>query len=247
MTAVASHRSRGRITALIGLIALLATFLVQPATAAVDSSAESQFVSLINAERKNAGLAPLSVASDLVSVARKHSARMASENELYHNPNLGSEVTGWKRVGENVGRGPSVSSIHTAFMNSAGHRKNILDPGWTQVGVGVEVVDGRVWVTEVFRTPSGATAPAPEATEEEPETQEPAQAEEESKPAPKPSPTASAPAPKQTTASTTTPAPAPEPTEEPEPVPISIDRFTVTMAQVESAEQSVPVASLLDD
>lgn len=247
MTAVARHTSRGRIVALIGLIALLATFFVQPATAAVDSSAEAQFVSLINAERKNAGLAPLSVAGDLVSVARKHSARMASKNELYHNPNLGSEVTGWQRVGENVGRGPSVSSIHTAFMNSAGHRKNILDPGWTQVGVGVEVVDGRVWVTEVFRTPSGATAPAPAASEEEPETQEPAPAKEESKPAPKP--TASAPAPKQTTASTKAPAPAPEPTEEatPEPVPISIDRFTVTMAQVESAEQSVSVASLLDD
>lgn len=243
MTAVARHTSRGRIVALIGLIALLATFFVQPATAAVDSSAEAQFVSLINAERKNAGLAPLSVAGDLVSVARKHSARMASKNELYHNPNLGSEVTGWQRVGENVGRGPSVSSIHTAFMNSAGHRKNILDPGWTQVGVGVEVVDGRVWVTEVFRTPSGATAPAPAASEEEPETQEPAPAKEESKPAPK------APAPKQTTASTKAPAPAPEPTEEatPEPVPISIDRFTVTMAQVESAERSVSVASLLDD
>ena len=144
------------------IVTLVATFLaaLAPATAqaAVDSSAEAQFVSLINQERAARGLAKLTVKSDLVQVARNHSADMAAKNDLYHNPNLGSDVTGWQKVGENVGRGPSVSSIHDAFMNSSGHRANILDSDWTEVGVGVHVVDGRVWVTEVFRQPSGSSS-----------------------------------------------------------------------------------------
>ena len=83
---------------------------------------------------------------------------MASTGKMEHNPNLGSQVTGWSSVGENVGFGPSELSVHTALMNSPGHRANILNTGYAQVGVGVVVRNGRVWVTEVFRTPAGRLA-----------------------------------------------------------------------------------------
>src|SRR4051794_17950005 len=138
---------------------------VAPATALASGyDLEAQFVADMNAARQASGLAPYAVAYDLVAVARGHSQRMASQQSLYHNPGLTTEVHSWQAVGENVGEGPSVSDIHTAFMNSPEHRANILDHDFTQVGVGV-TVDGHgiIWVTEDFRQPMGsAPAAAPQ-------------------------------------------------------------------------------------
>lgn len=141
----------------------LATVVTAPqaAEASTDTRArEVQFIDSANAERAERGIARLGRASDLTEVARRHSARMASKSSLYHNPDLGSEVSGWSRVGENVGRGGSVSSLHTALMDSPGHRKNLLDKDFSEVGVGVVVSGSTVWVTQVFRTPSGQVATA---------------------------------------------------------------------------------------
>jgi len=134
---------------------------VAPATALASGyDLEAQFVADMNAARQAGGLAPYSVAYDLVAVARGHSQRMASQQSLYHNPGLTTEVHSWQAVGENVGEGPTVSDIHTAFMNSPEHRANILDHDFTQVGVGVTVDShGIIWVTEDFRQPMGS-APA---------------------------------------------------------------------------------------
>jgi hypothetical protein len=138
---------------------------VAPASAFASTyDLEAQFVAKMNAARQANGLAPYAVASDLASIARSHSAQMASSQTLYHNPSLTSQVQNWQAVGENVGEGPTVSDIHTAFMNSPEHRANILDHDFTQVGVGV-VVDknGMIWVTEDFRKPmysSGSTGSA---------------------------------------------------------------------------------------
>ena len=159
--------------ALVVLLVSLLAGLVTPVTAhaAVDGSAERQFVAAINQERAARGLPALQVASDLTAVARRHSARMASSGNLHHNPNLGSDVGNWQKVGENVGVGPSVSAIHRAFMDSASHRANILGSDWVQVGVGVEVRGDTIWVTEVFRLPMGSSQPAPKPeTTQEPET-----------------------------------------------------------------------------
>jgi hypothetical protein len=56
-------------------------------------------------------------------------------------------------VGENVGYGPDALAVHVAFMRSPGHRANILDRDYSEVGVGAVVRGGRVWVAEVFRQP----------------------------------------------------------------------------------------------
>jgi hypothetical protein len=123
------------------------------------ASMESQFIADINAARQANGLRPYAVAGDLTSVARGHSATMASKHSLYHNPSLTTQVPNWQAVGENVGEGPSVGDIHQAFMNSPEHRSNILDHDFTQVGVGVSVdKDGIIWVTEDFRQPMGSTS-----------------------------------------------------------------------------------------
>jgi hypothetical protein len=87
----------------------------------------------------------------MVAVTRKHSDVMATQENLHHNLGLGSDIVNWRRVAENVGVGGSVASLHKAFMNSPGHRANILDPKVTQIGVGVVGKGTRTWVTEVFR------------------------------------------------------------------------------------------------
>lgn len=131
------------------------------ANAAGDPDAAG-FVSRANAARQARGLRPYAVAADLAAVARRHSARMAAQQSLHHNPRLGSEVSGWRVVGENVGTGASVDSIHTAFMNSPTHRANIVATDYLQIGVGtVTDPDGQIWVTQVFRLPSAAPRVTP--------------------------------------------------------------------------------------
>jgi uncharacterized protein YkwD len=150
---------------------------VAPDAAYADSaySMESQFVAKMNAARQSAGLRPYSVAYDLTSVARQHSQAMASRQTLYHNPTLTSDVHNWQAVGENVGDGPTVSDIHTAFMNSPEHRANILDHDFTQVGVGVSVdKNGIIWVTEDFRQPMGSTSTSTPSTSTAPHHSAPA-------------------------------------------------------------------------
>jgi hypothetical protein len=84
---------------------------------------------------------------------------MAAQTSLYHNPSLTSQVPNWQAVGENVGEGPGVNDIATAFMQSPEHRANILDHDFTQIGVGVSVDrSGIVWVTEDFREPMYASS-----------------------------------------------------------------------------------------
>lgn len=132
------------------------------ATAAGDAHAAS-FVAKANAARSSRGLQSYVVKPDLAAVAARHSARMAGKSSLYHNPSLGSEVSGWQVVGENVGNGGSVESIHQALMDSPTHRANILATDYTEIGVGtVTDAKGVIWVTQVFRLPMQAprvTAP----------------------------------------------------------------------------------------
>jgi len=143
-------------SAVVGATAGTALSIAAPTAAFAEStySMESEFIAKVNAARETNGQAPYSVAGDLTSIARQHSSDMARQQSLYHNPNLTTQVQNWRAVGENVGEGPTVDDIHTAFMNSPEHRDNILDHDFTQIGVGVSVdSNGIVWVTEDFREP----------------------------------------------------------------------------------------------
>ena len=149
----------------IGLLALL-----PGAAFADDADDEWGFVRLINQSRAEHGLPALQAYGPIRDIARGQSARMGQEKRLYHNPALRDEVAravpDWQRAGENVGQGWDVEGLHKAFMNSPGHRANVLGD-FNYVGVGVIHANGYTWVTEVFlKAPAGkatlqATAPAP--------------------------------------------------------------------------------------
>lgn len=79
---------------------------------------------------------------------------------IYHNKNLATELPPFKAAGENVGMGPDCDSIHTTFMASAGHKANILDADYTQMGVGVYRNGDTIYVVEDFINLKDA-APSP--------------------------------------------------------------------------------------
>ena len=180
--------------------------------------AGQDFAAMTNADRAANRLRALSSAGDLQALAQQRANQMASSGVLAHTQNLGSKVSNWQRLGENVGRGPNLTDIETAFMASPAHRENILDPTFTQLGVGV-TFDGSkfFYVAVIFRQPmSAASAPAPA-------------------PAPRPAPVpraAAAPRPVTTTTrpptTTTTEAPTTTTTTAPPPPAAPVDPTTTT-------------------
>jgi hypothetical protein len=153
---------RALATLLLAPVAALAVGAA-PASATPSASAGSDgaaFVARTNDARRAHGLRPYAVAADLTAVAYRHSAEMAAQQRLYHNPRLASQVSNWQAVGENVGMGGSVDSIQGAFLRSPEHRANILANDFTEVGIAT-VTDSRgaIWVTEVFRNPLRPAAP----------------------------------------------------------------------------------------
>ena len=154
--ATTAHRITLALTTLALALAAVLTGALTAAPAGA-TTAEDSLTARLNGARSDHGLPSLATRSDLVAVARAQATRMADSGTLYHNPNLTTDVTNWRWVGENVGYGPDVQTVHVAFMNSDGHRANILDTDYTEVGVGVVERGDRVWVAEVFRRPQTVT------------------------------------------------------------------------------------------
>lgn len=130
-------------------------------SASAEPTTEAQFVALINSSRSANGLAPLDVDSKLRSYARSHTEKMIDAGHIYHSTGeqLASAGTaGWTRLGENVGAGGTPSSLHDAFMNSPGHRDNILGADYNYVGVGTGFdSDDNLYVTVIFMALPGGS------------------------------------------------------------------------------------------
>jgi hypothetical protein len=130
-------------------------------SAGADSATEGQFLSKINATRSANGLGSLTVDGGLHSHALNHTQDMMDANEIFHSTSaeLGAAGgSGWSKIAENVGRGDTVDSLHNAFMDSAGHKKNILGD-YNYVGIGTGTKDGRLYVTVVFMKKGSTPSP----------------------------------------------------------------------------------------
>ncbi|CNF96647.1 Cysteine-rich secretory protein family [Mycobacterium tuberculosis] len=123
---------------------------------------EQQVVALVNKERAAAGCGPLRVSPALHRAAQRHSADMASRRALDHRgaggDDPGDRITAagfrWSVWAENIARGQSTpGAVVGSWMNSEGHRANILNCRLTTVGIGVVRGAGGPWWTQVFATP----------------------------------------------------------------------------------------------
>lgn len=101
-------------------------------------------VGLTNEQRAKHGLRELSIDHSLIAVAQDHSNYMASTNNLTHDQDGLSlrqrfHRAGYphERIAENVARGQrSPEDVVSSWMGSAGHRDNILNPGYQHIGIG---------------------------------------------------------------------------------------------------------------
>lgn len=142
-----------------GTTVLAALFLAAPAalptddpglaatvsTAAAAPSSPEQVLTLVNAERRKAGCAPVRLDPRLTAAAQKHSADMAANNYFSHTGRGGSSFVARIRAegyptarSENIAAGnPTAEATMRQWMGSAGHRRNILDCTAKDMGVGV--------------------------------------------------------------------------------------------------------------
>jgi uncharacterized YkwD family protein/spore coat assembly protein SafA len=120
-------------------------------------SVEQQVVHLVNAERSRHGLKALQVDWEVARVARYKSNDMQAKNYFSHqSPTYGSPFdmlknfgVSYRSAGENIAKGQQTpQQVMEAWMNSSGHRANILSQNFTHIGVGYNE-QGKVW-TQMF-------------------------------------------------------------------------------------------------
>ena len=138
-----------------------------PSTAAPAPSggATTQVVTLTNAERAKAGCGPLTVNATLTAVAQAHSQDMATHDYFDHNSQDGRTpfdrmtAAGYRysTAAENIAAGQRTpQDVMTAWMNSPGHRANILNCALKEIGVGYATGSSSqygVYWTQDFGTP----------------------------------------------------------------------------------------------
>ena len=132
----------------------------QPATTTSGLTAdEAKAFQLLNADRAANGLPALKINTSLVRLAENYGQDMINRNYFSHyNPEGQSPFDRMKQAGisysaagENLAINSSVTAAETAFMNSSGHRANILNSNYTDVGIGVRTnTAGSVYVVQEF-------------------------------------------------------------------------------------------------
>ncbi|MFI1393403.1 sigma-70 family RNA polymerase sigma factor [Streptomyces sp. NPDC020681] len=127
------------------------------------TSSVDQVVALVNQERAKQGCAPVSGNDRLDTAARLHSEDMAAKDYFSHTSldgrSPGDRITAagyqWSTYGENIARGQQTpESVMDSWMNSEGHRANILNCDFKEMGVGIHEGSGGPWWTQAFGTSS---------------------------------------------------------------------------------------------
>jgi MYXO-CTERM domain-containing protein len=204
----------------LGLAVVLALGMALVPTAA-HAGPTDDIHSLVNQARWSNGQAGLLRNAAMDQVAANWAAQLAANGTLSHNPNYSSEIPGgWTAAAENVAQGyGSGAAMHEGWMNSPGHRANVLG-GFTDIGIAFLSSGGTTWGVQVFANYPGHVGPAAPAPPAPPAPAEPA-------PAPAPAP--AKPAPTEEVAASPTPEPS--------------SRATATATRAPTPEPRTPAAS----
>jgi uncharacterized protein YkwD len=126
----------------------------------------------VSAERKARGLPALAWSDDLARMASDWSGQMARSGQFVHRdldaarsrPGIGQ----FSALGENIawvrGYEDDGYQLHLGWMRSEGHRRNLLQPGFDTIGIGVVCAGGRAWATENFGRLSPGAPPFSDST-----------------------------------------------------------------------------------
>ncbi|MBT2477685.1 sigma-70 family RNA polymerase sigma factor [Streptomyces sp. ISL-94] len=130
-----------------------------PAPAPAPQGAAGQVVALVNAERAAAGCGPLQEDAQLRTAAQRHSDDMVNRDFFSHtnpdgaDPGRRTTAAGykWSTYGENIAKGQQTpQSVMDSWMKSPGHRANILNCSFKDIGVGIHQGAGGPWWTQNF-------------------------------------------------------------------------------------------------
>jgi uncharacterized protein YkwD len=133
-----------------------------PSANSANSSYTAQVVALTNAERATAGCPALAINAKLTASAQAHSADMAARNYFAHESQDGrtpfdrmkANGYSYSAAAENIAMGQlTPAEVVTAWMNSAGHRANILNCTYVDIGVGYAIGNGAPYWTQDFGKP----------------------------------------------------------------------------------------------
>lgn len=152
------------LSASVGIAKPNAAGVVEAVSPVEVSSIEERVFQTINQVREENNLEPLSYRKDLSVIARSHSSDMASRDYFSHispdGENLQKRIsrggiTDWTRLAENIasnqGFSDPASIAVKGWLESPGHRHNILDKNLTETGIGVAIdARGKVYLTQLF-------------------------------------------------------------------------------------------------
>ena len=158
---VERRRVTRRMSVVLAFLLVVSVLLVRsPAPAgAAATNIEQCFLDMINDARADVGAAALTWAPDIEGYTRDHSIDMSGWGELTHSTgtDLGAALpAGWTSWGENIGwqshpNPPDCAAMHEAFMDSSGHRDNLLNAGFEFAATGTYIDGaGELWTTHVF-------------------------------------------------------------------------------------------------
>ena len=125
---------------------------------------EFEIFELVNSRRQNSRLGQLGWNNDAARMARRYSEEMARGNFFSHYDERGRSVAeraqtfgirNWSGIGKNLfyceGYNDFSNVAVKGWLNSSGHRKNMLNPQWTATGIGIASArDGKIYVTQIF-------------------------------------------------------------------------------------------------
>ncbi len=127
-----------------------------------EDPAVAELLTRVNQERQQAGVNPLRLNPQLTTAAQGHAQDMANTGRISHTGSDGStmrsriDATGyrWRAIGENVAMGqPTAAAVMESWLNSPGHRQNLLNPTFTELGLGRAEAGGRLYWVQVFAKP----------------------------------------------------------------------------------------------
>jgi uncharacterized protein YkwD len=117
-----------------------------------DVPRRDRMLQLLNQTRRSHGLPVFRLNRELSHRAWLHSKQMAYRNQIFHTYDLYGVVRAYRPStwGENVGVAGWLKLLRKCWMQSSGHRANILKARFRRIGIGVVKARGQVWVTTVF-------------------------------------------------------------------------------------------------
>ena len=129
----------------LGVLVLISAACSPTNTMAADDAA------MVNQLRVSNGIPALPRSYELDLKAQAHAQRMADAGTIFHSPSLTAGVSpGWQLIGENVAVAGSIHQAEAALEASPPHRENLLNPYFSEMGIGAVQRGTSVFVAQVF-------------------------------------------------------------------------------------------------